>query len=313
MNRKIPILFLFLFAGTVFAQIIPQFQGHVTDSATILILEEKTGIENRLIQLEKETTAEIAILIIPSLEGNEIFTYTTSVFDSWKVGKEDKDNGLLLVIAIEEREYFIQTGYGLEGTIPDVIAGRVGREKLSPNFKNEEYSKGINEALDVLEGYIRNDETIVSEFEAQSDPLHGQELLGLGWGMGLVVLVLFIALSIKWGIESRKNKKPKETTSLMANTFFVLFTTIWAIIFIGFITLFLFGIFFGFTIAGLGLLYLFLFVKNPNIIKMKGGKGKDGFFGGGFYGGKRGGFGGTGGFGGFGGGMSGGGGAGGRW
>jgi uncharacterized protein len=309
MNPKsILLLFIFLSAGSVFAQTIPSPQGQVTDLAGVLGGAE-TALESRLVQLEKDTSVEVAVLIIPSLEENDIFTYTLKVFETWKVGKADKDNGVLIVIAVEDRKYFIQTGLGMEGTIPDVIAGRVGREKFVPNFREGNYAEGINEGLDVLEGYIRKDAEIVSEFEAQADPMYKQELFGFGWGMAFIFVLLFFAIAVKWFIESKKKKKKtKKKKELFGKLFFMLFMTGWIVLFAGFMTMFVIGIFYGFTIASLILGYFFFFV-DPDSINFRSSGGRGGFFGGGFYGGR----GGSSGFGGFGGGMTGGGGAGGGW
>lgn len=303
-------IFFFLFAN-VHALDVPAPQGYVRDDAGILV-EYESALEQRLQQLETDTSVEIAVLTVSSLEGEDVSLYAGRVFDAWKIGQADTDNGLLILISLSDREYFFQTGYGLEGTLPDIVLGRMGREVLVPYFREEAYGDGINAVVSEMESYIRNDPSVVSKYE-EKDPFENSELFGLGFTLIFAVIILFFAALFR--IYQTIQKKSLPRTLIIPNAFLLFFMGIWMAGFIGFVTFFLFGTFYGLTFTALIFLY-FVITGHPLVNSMTlaatSGTGFGGFGGGGF--GKGGFGGGSGGFGGgFGGGMSGGGGAGGKW
>ena len=102
--------------------------GFVNDYAKILSAQEKQEIETLLKQIEKSTTAEIAVVTTPSLEGLSLEKYAVELFENWGIGKKDGDNGLLILIAPTERKYRIEVGYGLEEVITDSIAGNIAKK-----------------------------------------------------------------------------------------------------------------------------------------------------------------------------------------
>ncbi|QQR92954.1 MAG: TPM domain-containing protein [Candidatus Iainarchaeum archaeon] len=306
--------FFFLLVSGAHAQAVPAApNGYILDNAQILG-QETLALNQQLSELEKETGVEIAILTVPSLEGGEINEFTQRVFDAWKPGNAESDNGLLIVIALQDRKWRIQTGYGLEGTIPDAIAGRIGREVLVPHFRAGDYATGIRETVDELEKYIRQDSATIEKYANSTEDydIFGSksELFGIGiLGMAPIVAVLFLLVILKT-IYAVARKKMKIPHAVM-QTISLGMMGLWVVLFGGFFTMFLIGSFYGLTLAALMYAALLLFVPFPFIIDST----RSGF--GGFYGGMGGfgrGGGSSGGFGGgFGGGMSGGGGAGGGW
>jgi uncharacterized protein len=125
--------------------------GFVNDFAKVLTAEEKTSLENTLTNFHQQTSNEIAVVIIPTLGGDEtIETYAVKLFEEWGIGGKEKDTGLLLLVAMEERKMRIEVGYGLEPYITDAQASQIIRNVLTPRFKEGQYGLGITEAVDTM-------------------------------------------------------------------------------------------------------------------------------------------------------------------
>lgn len=120
----------------------------VNDYAGILGSETQ-NIQTKLAQLKNEGTAEFAIVTVQNLEGRDIEGYAFELAEG-VLGDKEKNNGLLLLIAVEDRKYRFEVGRGLEPVLPDVIVSRIGREYLAPNFRNNEYGKGVAQAVDAI-------------------------------------------------------------------------------------------------------------------------------------------------------------------
>ena len=118
--------------------------NYVTDLAGIVDNRVEQKLNLLLAELQQRTTAQVAVLTIKSLEGQAIDDVSITVaHDKWKLGQKGKDNGVLLLVAFKDRRYRIEVGYGLEGIVPDSLAGSIGRKVLAPYFKKGDYSTGI--------------------------------------------------------------------------------------------------------------------------------------------------------------------------
>jgi uncharacterized protein len=149
----ISLLFIAIsFANTID---IPYLTGRVNDNAQILSENTRKSLSEILKEHEDKTTNQIVFLSIHSLEGESIEDYANEVFNDWKIGQKDKDNGILIVVVPEERKMRIEVGYGLEGDLPDVLAGRIIRNIMAPSFREGDYdggvTKGAQAIIDVLE------------------------------------------------------------------------------------------------------------------------------------------------------------------
>ena len=129
---------------------IPYLTGRVTDNAGILSDDARKAITQRLKDHEDKTTNQIAVLTVPTLDGTGIEEYAVSVFKVWKLGQKGKDNGILVVVAPNDRRMRIEVGYGLESVITDGIAGSIIRNVMTPNFKSGDYNKGIKDGVGAL-------------------------------------------------------------------------------------------------------------------------------------------------------------------
>ena len=153
--RYASVLALVLTALTASALDVPYLTGRVNDDAEILSPQVRKTITERLKAHEDKTGNQIAVLTVPSLEGESIEGYAEAVFKEWKLGQKGKDNGILLIVAPQDRRMRIEVGYGLEGTLPDSAAGSIIRNVITPKFKSGDYDggveAGVNAIISVLE------------------------------------------------------------------------------------------------------------------------------------------------------------------
>jgi uncharacterized protein len=288
MKKYIPIIFsLVILPIIAFAYTSPgRPQGFVSDYAKVISSTAVSSIENQLQSLKNLTGVEVAVVTIPSLQNETIETYAVKLFEEWGIGTKGKDNGLLVLVAPNDRMVKIEVGYGLEGVIPDSIADGIIRKEMLPQFKLGDYSMGISSAVNVIVGIINNttDKSIYSDVPKKS---------GSGVNIEFVIFFLFIVANIL----AQYLSKTKSW---------------WLGGLIGAGIGLIISLFIGFLFYGLGAIILLaivglIFDYFVSKIGPRGPGGHGGFwFGGGGHGS-------SGGFGGFGGGMSGGGGASGRW
>jgi len=165
MKKCILILLILLFFSPAASAVnYPQLRGFVTDNANMIDPAYANNIAQLAAKIEQETTVEIAVVTIESLEGESKEMYAVKLFEQAGIGKKDKDNGLLILVSKQEREYKFEVGYGLEGTITDSMKVNIGDRIIVPNFKNEEYGKGIYEAMLVIEGLLQGNEEVISKY-----------------------------------------------------------------------------------------------------------------------------------------------------
>lgn len=266
---------------------IPAFTGWVTDTTGTLDKATQAELSQDLAALEKEKGAQIAVLMIPTTGNEAIESYATRAFAQWRLGRKNVDDGILLIVAKDDRTWRIEVGYGLEGAVPDILAGRIIREQITPRFRSGAFSDGVVAGVHSLIALVQG--------ESLPPPAQGASSGGSDSDSPWLLLpaLIFMALIIPPGV-----------ASLALGVFA--------------------GIAFGSVLAGIGIAFaalvlgvvtrsLGLFNAGESVAASRRGSGRigrsSGYGGGGF-----GGFGGGGGgFGGGGGGSSGGGGASGSW
>lgn len=147
------IFFSFFFTLSAFAAQFPPspnpFQ-YVNDYTNTLSANEKQALEQKLIAYGKETSSQIAVVIIPSTEEYEISQYTFELGDKWGIGRKQLNNGVLMLIAKDDRKMFIGVGQGLEGVLPDAFLSQLIRNQITPYFKQGQYAQGINNGLNYI-------------------------------------------------------------------------------------------------------------------------------------------------------------------
>lgn len=132
--------------------------NHVVDLAGIIDDNTETALNRYLLELEQKTTAQMIILTITSLEGQSIEDLSIDIaHKKWRLGQKGRDNGILLLVSLQDRKYRFETGYGLEGVLPDSLLGSIGRQYLVPYFQKGDYSNGIAAAALVVITTIARD------------------------------------------------------------------------------------------------------------------------------------------------------------
>lgn len=170
LRPKIFLLFTLLLASfTGFAQkAVPELWGQrVHDEAHALKSETIDQLEKQLKAYEDSTSNQIAILIIQSLDGDVLEDYSLRVAEKWKLGQKDKDNGVLILVAIDDHKMRIEVGHGLEGVLTDAQSNRIIRNDMAPNFRRGDYDAGIVAAVD---GVVKS---IGGEYAAEDLPTDG--------------------------------------------------------------------------------------------------------------------------------------------
>jgi len=166
-----------LFPGNIYADSndinYPSYSGFINDFAGVLGSSWKSKLEEIVARVEKETSCEIAVAIINSLEGITIEEYAVELFEKWGIGKKKEDNGILLLVAVEDRELRIEVGYGLEGTITDLEAANIIDDIIVPRFKEDDYNSGL------YNGVIAISNEIYKESELETIP-YSDDTIGGG-------------------------------------------------------------------------------------------------------------------------------------
>ena len=126
-----------------YADSLPQPEGWVNDFAGVIQQGYRDKLNSLIQEVEEKTSTEIAVVTVTSIAPYDEKQYARMLFDNWKPGKKGKDNGVLILLAIKERRWRIETGYGVEGILPDGVCGDIGRNYMVPYFKNGSYGEGL--------------------------------------------------------------------------------------------------------------------------------------------------------------------------
>lgn len=154
-------------AAAAGAQDLPAAVGRVNDFAGILDADAERALDAELATLEADTSAEVAVATVPSLGGRSVEEYATALFNQWGIGQAERDNGVLVLVSVNDREMRIEVGYGLEGVLPDGLAGAIIRETFLPAFRDGDYQRGIRQGVSrVVEVVRRNEPLTAAEREA---------------------------------------------------------------------------------------------------------------------------------------------------
>lgn len=160
------LIFLVLVTTALALDTHPRPTTLVSDHANVLSAADISSLEAQLQTIKNSGRAEIAVLLIPTLETDSIEDYSIRTVEAWKLGTPEKDNGLLITVAVQDHQYRIEVGYGLEGTLNDARVGRIGRDILVPAFQANDYAGGLSNAIAVIDGVLQNDPDIVSAIDA---------------------------------------------------------------------------------------------------------------------------------------------------
>ncbi|WP_018388081.1 YgcG family protein [Ancylobacter sp. FA202] len=181
---------LSLGGGPVWAEMtFPALTGRVVDGAQVLSPDARAALEAKLAAQEARTTDQFVVATVSSLEGTSVEDYANRLFRFWKLGQADKDNGVLLLVAPNERRVRIETGYGLEGVLPDAVASTIIQTVVLPAFRNGDFAGGIEKGADaVIEVLNLDPEEARERARLAAEPA----MSGEDWGH-IIFIVLMIA------------------------------------------------------------------------------------------------------------------------
>ncbi len=197
MLRRVPRLWLILAMALLSpsllhaADAVPKLTRHVTDLTGTLSAQQVDQLDAQLVALEKAKGAQLTVLMVDSTAEQDIDSYSLAVAEANKVGRKGVDDGVLLLVAKNDRRVRIEVGYGLEGAIPDAATARIIREYIAPKFRSNDYFGGISDAVGAL--------TLLINGEALPPPVQGapsNERSGPGLQNGLMIGV-FVALFLR--------------------------------------------------------------------------------------------------------------------
>lgn len=178
-------------ATGVVAQEFPAHVGKLNDFAAVLSVEQRERLESDLAELERATSAEVAVVTIPALGGRAVEDYATALFNAWGIGKQDRDNGVLILVSPADRAMRIEVGYGLEPVLPDGLAGAIIRETFLPRFRENRIADGIVEGSARVIDIVRRHEVVTDEQRAGYAAAAFEA--GTSWGMA-AFLGVFVAI-----------------------------------------------------------------------------------------------------------------------
>ena len=191
---RIPLLLIatfFCFNSIVAQNVLPKPSSPqlVTDMAGVLSPEQKQALENKLVAIDDSSSNQIAVVILPTLDGNPIEEYATKLFREWGIGNTKTNNGILLLIAVQDKKIRIEVGYGLEGAIPDITAINIIDNDLKPAFREGAYYEGIDKATDNIA------KAAVGEYQVK----RVKKTKTKGNGALLAIIIAIIFLVVKGG------------------------------------------------------------------------------------------------------------------
>lgn len=163
---------------------VPFLGGRVNDNAELLSTETQQELESLLRQHEDSTSNQVVVLTITSLESESIEEYAIRVVDTWKLGQKGKDNGVLLLVAKDDRKVRIEVGRGLEGDLTDALCAQIIRREIVPNFKGGDYDRGVRAGVDAILG------AIAGSYTADDSAVDSVDI----FPMGIIVFLFFLSI-----------------------------------------------------------------------------------------------------------------------
>lgn len=207
---------------------IPAFREYVNDYANVITSHDEQEIIRYCSKLEDTTGIQIAVLTMPSLQGEDITSFSMRVCDAWGIGQKGNDNGALLILACEERDIRIEVGYGLEGKLTDAKCGLILRNVIIPELREGNYSAGLLKGVQNIGGIASDDATLVSKQVSNSSDDTENSFIALLFFIIWIIFFISVITSknglFKWLILSRlfgtsgRNYRRTPTRSSFTNT-----------------------------------------------------------------------------------------------
>ena len=189
--KKIFFLFLLtVFSLAAFSQNLPKRPEPprlVNDYTNTLTEDQKQSLENKLVAFDDSTSTQIAVVIIPTLDGYDVAEYNVALGRAWGVGGKEFSNGVVLLIAKNDRKLNIATGYGVEGALPDITAKHIIDDEIVPNFKGDDYYRGIDQGTDAIIKAVKGEYNVARQPRTKG--------IGSGKVILVIIIIVFLILS----------------------------------------------------------------------------------------------------------------------
>lgn len=160
---------------------VPPYSARVLDTTGTLDSAQVAALNAQILALEADTRAAVVVFMLPTTGEEAIEQYATRVFEAWKLGDTQRDDGILILVALQDRRMRIEVGQGLEGTVPDVLAGRIIDQEMKPRFQTNDYAGGLEAAISRIGGLVRGDAQPI-------EPGHGGGITPFGWAFFAALL-----------------------------------------------------------------------------------------------------------------------------
>jgi uncharacterized protein len=246
MNKiKVIVLFVMLCVSLAAQEYPTRPDNYITDRAGILTKAEINDLNAKLKEFEDSTSNQIFVFITQSLGNRVMSELCQEIFHIWRIGDQEKNNGILIGIFIDDRKFRIHTGYGLEGALPDILTKKIQDEDMKPYFKNNEYYIGINNGVNKLMEY--SGEEYQSEVSAGNSEEHNQVV---SWLIGFAPNII-LAFIVFYNLFSKRSAQNRTTRSKV-------FLAVLALVFS--------------FIPCIGTIPLFIILGVVSVSKLKGGK-----------------------------------------
>lgn len=164
----------------------PEPKGFVNDFANMISDDVEKSLESTLVQYKQKTTNEIAVVTVKTIGDQSVEDYTIRLAEKWKVGKKDKDNGVIILIAEKEKKIRIEVGYGLEPVLTDAKAGAIIGREMTPRFKSGDYTGGIKAGVNA----------VIAALEGSYTPSNNQPISAGGFPLWLIVVIILGGIMI---------------------------------------------------------------------------------------------------------------------
>jgi uncharacterized protein len=184
-------------AGTDGLMPIPPLSEQVTDLTGTLSPTEKQALVAKLAAWEKQRGAQLAVLIVPTTKPEPIESYSIRVADAWKIGRKGQDDGVLLLVAKDDKKMRIEVGYGLEGVLTDVTARRIIAETIAPRFEQRQFAQGIDAGVDQIIAVVDKGEPLAAKPASRPRSRPG------GFPIEMMLIIVFVVVPVMGGILRR--------------------------------------------------------------------------------------------------------------
>lgn len=183
---------------------LPQLNQPIIDQANLLTAEQNTQLSQSIRTIHQSGKAQIGIVIVPSTGQEDIFDFAMRVAEKWQLGNAKNDNGLLMVVAVNDRRIQILTGYGLEGVIPDIVAHQIIQNQITPYFKNAQYAQGLQAGVNEIQRILDLDPEIAKQAadqlkQQQAEAHQQQQAVSSVIKYSMIILVIAVVASLVIG------------------------------------------------------------------------------------------------------------------